>query len=332
MKQVFGLLIILLFSSSCTALFNSRNSSVEFKSNESARYIVQGDTIEAGANDAILVPVKNGREPLKVKVTSLDDEKDLTISSFKPAYYWANILSYGAGFIVDEIVKKQFTYPNKVYVDFTNPNNTYQAYFPIEPELLERTNIISISPLTLIGGVNPGIELSYQRLIKDKFAVQVLINKFIDKDNEFSRSPEGFRLQLEGKQYFRNQQKTRFYSSINLSYLRKNHEVIFDVEVDTDDNNSFDENFFTQQLEVEKRFISLTPRIGFEHYLSKRLVLDAFFGIGVRYRDITVPNLDPNLRIVDDSWLWFGSSNSLNRPSSGLTFNFDMNFKIGWVF
>lgn len=332
MKQLVGLLIILLISTSCTAILNSRNSGIQFKSNEAAEFIVHGDTIATEADQSFLIAVENSRQPITVAVSTETQEKNLKIKPYKPAYYWANFASYGIGFIVDEIAKKKFTYPKKIYVDFTDSINTYLPYFPMQQSLISDKNKLSISPIALVGQFHPGIEVSYQRLFGENLAIQLGINKFIEKDNDYSRNVGGFRLNLEGKNYFRNQEKNRFYSSLNIEYLRKDHEADFDVYVRGVPDDFTDDEFFIQRFSVEKRFISLTPRIGFEHYITPKLVLDAFFGIGVRYRETRVLNTDPTYDLSDGGWGWFDNSYLSNRPRSTMTFNFDMNFKIGWVF
>lgn len=332
MKQLVGLLLLLFLSSSCTAIFNSRNSNIKFKSNEAARFVVEGDTIQASANQAILVAVENSRQPLEVVVSGETKEKNLRIRSFKPIYYWGNFAVYGLGFIVDEIVQKKFIYPKKIYVDFTDSIATYLPYFPMEASLISAKNKLSISPVSLIGEIHPGIEVSYQRLFGDDIAAQISINKFISKDNEYARDARGFRLNLEGKKYFRNQEKNRFYSSFNIEYLRKDHQADFDVWVPDNNDDFYDDVFFIQRFSIEKRFITMTPRIGFEHYITDKLVLDAFFGIGVRYRETRVLDVDPALDLSQGGWGWFEIPYHSNRPRSSMSINFDMNFKIGWVF
>ena len=332
MKQLFGLLIILLVSSSCTAVFNSSYTDIKFKSSKAAEFVIYGDTLATDADQSILLAVENGRQPLEVVVSTDKQEKNLQIKSFKPVYYWANLASYGLGFIVDEIIQKKYTYPKKIYVDFTDSVETYLPYFPMQQSLIADKNKLSISPIALIGQFHPGIEVSYQRLFGENMAIQIGVNKFIEKNNDYSRNVGGFRLNLEGKNYLRNQEKNRFYSSLNIEYLRKDHEADFDVFIAGVLDDFTDDQFFTQRFSVEKRFISLTPRIGFEHYITPKLVFDAFFGIGARYRETRVLDVDPTFDISDAGWGWFDNSYLSNRPRSTMTFNFDMNFKIGWVF
>lgn len=332
MKRLVGLLFILLVSSSCTAIFNGRTSAIKFKSNETAQYVIQGDTTQAKAGQDIIVAAENGRQPLEVIVSSETQEKNLKIGSYKPAYYWTNFASFGLGFVMDEIAKKKYTYPKKIYIDFTDSTETYLPYFPMQPALVAKKNKLSISPFALVGYYHPGLEVSYQRLIGDNVAVQIGINKFIHKDNDYSRNPDGLRLSLEGKSYFRNQEKNRFYSSLNIEYLRKDHEADFDVYVPGVLEDFSDEQFFTQRFSVEKRFITLTPRIGLEHYITDKLVFDAFFGIGVRYRETRVLDVDPTFDLGDGGFGYFDTEYLSNRPRSSMSLNFDLNFKIGWVF
>lgn len=336
MKQIIGLVLLVTLISSCSTIVNQPYQDINLRSNESARLLIAGDTLTLTENQTLSVNVKRVRKPLKIVV--LDEVKNsrIDITSYRPAHYWANVATLGVGFIVDEIGNRHRVYPKKIFLDLNNSRALYTPYFPMPERLIKDRNRLSITPAVLMGRFNPGLEVSYQRLVGSKLAIQLSMTSLFNRDNEYSRNASGFRAGLEIKKYNRNQEKTRFYSSVNLEYFEKNHLADFTVW-DEDETVNRDDNFYNDidsesRLTVDKTYVSLTPRVGIEHYLTKKLVVDGFFGMGVRYRQSQVSGLDPDLSIKSDFFSQLFESTLSNRPRNTLTLNFDLNVRIGWVF
>ncbi|WP_141719753.1 hypothetical protein [Roseivirga misakiensis] len=327
------LLFVLLavICSSCATIINKPNQNIKLRANQETKLIVQNDTLNAPKGETINFSVLRKR-PFDLGVLKNGEIQTLSIETKTPTYYWANAWTYGIGFVVDEISKDKLIYPNRIYLDLSENQVSYLPYFPMSEERLKLKNQISITPTALVGFYHPGIEVGYQRLLGQNFALQANYRHMLSANNEFARNASGFRVELNPKFYFRNEEKSRIYSSLSLEFLRKDHDAEFSFSVPENfDDDDFSNDIIDEILPVEKRFFSITPRIGIEHYLSDRLVLDAFFGIGLRYRETRVLGVNPNYEFFSEDD-WFMVRYDSNRPSNRLGVNFDMNFRISWVF
>lgn len=336
MKHSIALLLLVILMSSCATIVNQSYQDINLRSNESAKLLIAGDTLTLNENQTLSVNVKRERKPLKIVVLDKLESSKINIISHRPAHYWANIASLGIGFVVDEIGNRHRVYPKKVFLDLSNSAAIYTPYFPMEDALIKDKNRLSITPTILAGHFNPGLEISYQRLVGSKSAIQFSMTSLFNRDSQYSRNASGFRAGVEIKKYTQNQEKTRFYSSVNLEYFEKNHLADFTVW-DEDETVNRDDNLYNDidsesRLTVDKTYISLTPRVGIEHYLSEKLVVDGFFGMGFRYRQSQVSGLDPDLSIRRDLFSNLFESTLSNGPRNALTLNFDLNLRIGWVF
>ncbi len=337
MNKTLGSILLIALCSSCASTFNQPFRDIELHTNESTQLVVRGDTLSAEKGQATLLNIENDKRPLQITVLNEDSSEEITVTPYRPAHYWANFASLGIGFILDEFSKKPKTvYPKKIFLDLQSSEASYHPYLPISAELIRQKNKLSLTPTILIGDYNPGLEISYQRLIGSTYAIQLSATSLFQKDNQYSRNVTGFRAGIELKNYFQNQESTRLYSSVNLEYFQKSHLADFEVWDDNaavnTDSNEYNDSYFESRLDVDKTYISLTPRVGIEHYLTRKLVIDGFFGLGVRYRQSQVNDLDPALSIRNDFYSRLFESTLSNIPRNTLTLNFDLNVRVGWVF
>ncbi|MBO3696916.1 hypothetical protein [Roseivirga sp. E12] len=320
--------------SSCATLLNRPHQVVSVRSTESVKLIYEGDTLRSLPKTELEFVVKKEKHPFNVVLFNDSSSRTFDIQARKSWTYALNLFTpYLGGLVVDEISGKKFTYPKRVYVDMDNTEISYLPYYPMPKERLNFKNRLSITPTAIIGIYHPGIEIGYQRLFGELFALQTNLRYLLAANTNYSRNASGFRIELNPKYYLRNQEKSRIYTSLSLQYLRKDHEAEYDFLIPANfDDDDFQNDQITQLLPVEKRFFSLTPRIGVEHYLSDRLVIDAFFGVGLRYRETRVIGANPNFLFSDGNWEWFDVAHDSNRASTRLSANLDFNFRIGWVF
>lgn len=332
-KQLLLYIALILSCSSCATLFNKPHQVVSFRSTKPVNYIYQGDTTRTAQTDFQLV-VKKEKLPLSIVLFNDSSSRALGIGSRKNWTYGLNLLTpYFGGFLVDEISGKKFSYPKKVFVDMDNSRVGYTPYYPMPKKRIALKNRISTTPTSISGIYHPGIEVGYQRLINERFALQTNLRYFLAANTNYSRNAEGFRIELNPKYYLRNQELSRIYTSLSLQYLKKDHEAEYTFLIPANlDDDDFENDLIRQLLPVEKRFISLTPRIGIEHYFSDRLVIDAFIGVGLRYRRTRVIGANPEFILSGEDADWFDVEFDSNQPSNRMSANLDLNFRIGWVF
>lgn len=329
MRYILALIIILTLSTSCATIINGPYSSVSIKSNKGVNYVFQGDTILNKVNEPVTFPIKNSKDPFTISVFTEEQSKTVAILPKTAKVYWLNLFSpYFSGFLVDEITGKKRNYPKKVFIDIDKPGFSYLPHYPIKEGLLNKRNKLGVNPFSLLFAHHPSIEVSYERLHGDILATQFTYGHLLSRDNDYSRNTEGFKLILEEKYFFKNEEKTRWYLGLAAEFLHKTHDADLSFKIEAQQNSFF---YFKERTRIEKTFISMTPRIGFQHYLVDRFVLELFAGAGLRYRETDYPDVPENYIETYEDWL-FDLKYESNRKDSRMSANFDFNFRISWVF
>lgn len=336
MKHTLLLLALVLLSSSCASIINGKRSNVNIKTSRGTNLVIEGDTLLRDSNQTVYLTVENDRSPLQVTAFDSIRSKPYFIQSKTSATYWLNVFSmpfFFTGFLADEVIGMKRRYPRNVYIDVDGINNSYQPYFPMDTALLARKNKITFAPLSIVHEYHPAFEFGYERLHKNSFATQVTLGVFRSWDNNYARNSKGVKVSVEEKYFFRSQTRTRFYSSFVVEHHNKTHEADLNfVTVDSQGNPQWRDGQFRQRTTVEKRFYGFTPRFGFQSYLSERLIVEGFFGIGLRHRQVRHRNVLPSARYDSRFGEWFDIEEDSNRPGKEMGANFDLNFRIGWVF
>lgn len=336
MKQGLLFLAIAFLSSSCAAIISGKHSNVNVRTDKTTNLVVEGDTILRDSNETVYLKVENDRAPLKVTAFDSTDSKPYYIRSKTSPAYWLNGFSapfFFSGFLLDEIIGLKKKYPRNVYIYTEGGSYGYLPYFPMDSTLLERKNKITFAPISIVHEYHPAFEFGYERLHKNNFATQVTLGVFRSWDNNFARNSKGIKASIEEKYFFRNQTRTRFYASFVFEHHRKTHEADLDfVTVDNQGIPQWENGQFRQRTEVEKRLYGFTPRIGFQTYVTDRLMVEGFFGMGLRHRNVRHLNVDPSARYDTGFWEWLDIDYESNRPGRNVTSNWDLNFRIGWVF
>lgn len=337
MKRGFFILVLALACSSCASILTGKRSQVKIHTDKSVPIVVDRDTINWVGGGPITWRVENKKMPLPIIVLdSTQRQPFLAIKAHKPFTYWLNAVPffYFGGFLVDEVTGLKWRYPRNIYITSDSTGLSYLPYVPMEPEMLERKNKVTFAPLSVINAYHPAWELGYERLQGDRGAIQFTFGIFRSWENNYARNSRGFKTSVEKKFYLRNQRTTRFYLSGVLEYIHKNHDANLQFEVvDAQGNLVQPVQVFNQLMTIEKRFVSLKPRFGVETYITPRFVVEGFFGLGIRSRVVRHQNNNPFIRFREDLDLFFVDTEYLsNRPTINFGLDFDLNFRLAWVF
>jgi len=331
-------LILALVYSSCASVLNREYTYIDIKTSEPSSVVIGTDTLKTKLWQIATFIFENKKEPIKVTVFNENKSKSVLISSKKNAIYWANLVTpYFLGFVVDEVTKKKFVYPKKVYIDLDNSNENVLTYFPFDYLKLNRKNMIGISMLSSLNQINPMLKVHYERMHGRSFATRLSYGHLLSYDNDYARNSRGFNISLEEKYFFINDEKSRFYFSVALDFLSKTHEADMSFSTDPDPEIG---STFEQRIDIQKTFSSLTPRIGVQNYLgkNKRFVAEFVAGVGIRYRETKFLDTDPLLF----NWYEFTSPHQssgrrplqfrTNKERSEYAPNLNINFSLSWVF
>lgn len=149
-------------------------------------------------------------------------------------------------------------------------------------------NLIRLTPLKLIDGVTPGMELSYERITGNTFSTQVMVSWLLPKriwDSKDGIDPaiRGFRAAIEEKYYLGHEAPEGYYVAFELDYLKKRYvtQWICDKPNDTADNYPD----YSDTFRISRQTISGNFKIGYQVELGS-FYLDFYIGLGLRYRNV----------------------------------------------
>ena len=119
---------IILFCSSCAAIFNSKRTTTNIHTYpDHAQIILNGK--DSFCCNVELVSVFRSGHPLEITVKKDSLLKTVSVSPLlSSTYVYPNLLTgwiYGGGYLIDLASKKRFTYPSDIYIDLTKKGDKY---------------------------------------------------------------------------------------------------------------------------------------------------------------------------------------------------------------
>ena len=105
--------------SSCATYLNLPYKDINFYTIEPGKIIFNADTLQTSNNKAIL-RVERKKETLEIIAKTDSITKSFEIQPFNSLMYWANLCNYGLGMIVDKDNPKRYSYPQSIYVNFSD--------------------------------------------------------------------------------------------------------------------------------------------------------------------------------------------------------------------
>ncbi len=207
----------------------------------------------------------------------------------------------------------------------------------------EKKNAIIFSPFNLIDPINPSFQIGYQRLLSDKFELQMEYGYIINKalfhyiinphESKDDYSNKGFKLRTELKRFFKNDGYFRYYLSGELFYLENVSKVQNQFIVsDPHYNYSFElpndeeEYGYTDYFTNAKTKYGINAKFGIKR-ISNAFFYETYVGIGIAYRN----NIHSDRENINDKPYDTTFLND-NVPKEMYIFNLPLNFKIGYMF
>ena len=183
-------------------------------------------------------------------------------------------------------------------------------------------NQIKISPFRIVDPVNPGVEISYERLHSKRFSTQLSVAYMTDVFGKFPYTNlRGYRVSLEEKYFIHLSTKARNYLSADIVYNNSNFKDVTTFR-DTINNLNISETF-----SVNRMTASLNLKFG-KQILRNRFIIDWCVGVGLKYRDVVHSNRTHPMNAPKDPNLFY----SAETEGKNLTFNFPINLKLGYMF
>lgn len=142
-------------------MFNSKKTSLTILTNTPTNLVIGKDTIKSITTSKSF-SVDRDKKPLLIAVYNDSVTKSVSIKSKNSFAYWLNAYPnwhLWTGFYIDTKTKKRYTYPKTVYIDLATKDSLYLTYKPLDKSYNKYSNIFKITPLKIVGMINPSIEL-----------------------------------------------------------------------------------------------------------------------------------------------------------------------------
>lgn len=324
--------IIILTCSSCATLLNKKNTQLEIITNSPATVVLGKDTLK-NINNITYLDVLRQEKPLSIAVFNDSIVKKVTIDSKNSFAYWANLGFYsGLGMLVDRNNPKRYTYPKTVYLDMENGDNSYTT---LSNKGIKNKLILKITPLKLIGANNPGLELSAEKGMGNRFTSQIMASyllpvRFTDIGNDFQPNIKGYRLAIEERMYLKKFAPVGSYLGFEFNYMKNKFQDIVEYSSYSGYFFPMSHKTYSDSLGITKQTYSFTLKFGHQFFVKKGISLDLFTGFGLRYKDVRHFNLShPKEEIFmsnDPDILYIG-----NKRGKYWTINVPLSLRIGWV-
>lgn len=323
---------------SCATMFNSKKTSLTIITSEPSNLIINSDTLK---NLSLSNSFTFDRDKKPINVTAFNDSlsKTISIKSKNSFAYWLNLYPnwhLWTGFYIDTKTKKRYTYPKTVYIDFATRDSSYLTYKPLDNSYDKYSNIFKITPLKLVGLINPSIELSYERRTGRSFSTQLMASYLLpisvmDIGNDFKPDIKGFRVSIEEKFYFKKSAPLGPYASFEFNYLNNQYKDIWNFGVkNIYSDTTYNFTNYPDTFGIKKQTFSFNLKLGYQ-LIVKRLTFDFYAGIGLRYKDVRhFDRINPNdeMEMPRHPNIYYIT----NREGKYWTVSIPLNVRIGWTF
>jgi len=173
----------------------------------------------------------------------------------------------------------------------------YASDYIFSQDLSEHKSQIKLTPIKIINLLNPGFELSYERVHNGNFSTQVSVAYLVDclratPYEDYS----GYRIMLEEKRFHFKRKSHRHYFSLEIGYYTANminsaHFVPQGIEWGDD---LYYESLYEDIFSLKRTGTIINAKYGIQ-VIIKHFTIDFSAGLGVIIHNITHSNrLNPN--------------------------------------
>lgn len=315
-------------------MFNSKKTSLTIITSKPSNLVFDKDTIKNLSTSNSLT-VDRDNKPIIVTAITDSLTKTVSIKSKNSFAYWLNIYPnwhLWTGFYIDTKTKKRYTYPKTVYIDLATNDSSYLTYKPFD----NYRNIFKITPLKLVGIVNPSIELSYERRTVRSFSTQLMASYLLpisvmDIGNDFKPEIKGFRVSIEEKYYIKKSAPLGPYVSFEFNYLNNKYKDIWNFGVkNIYSDTTYNFTNYPDTFGIKKQTYSFNLKIGYQ-LIVKRLSFDFYAGLGLRYKDVRHfdrINSNDEMEMPRHPNIYYYT----NLDGKYWSISIPLNARIGWIF
>lgn len=177
-------------------------------------------------------------------------------------------------------------------------------------------------------GLDPGVDLSYERRLSSQFSIQITGRYVVDILRPMDNL-HGFGVYVEPRYYLTTTARSHTFMSLNFGYLNsqyKTEENFMNPHADSINKLDYD---FVDTVLVKRQTAELTLNYGVQKYY-KRFVFEFSAGLGIRYREIALSDklYADQYMFKNRHWIFGGP----NEEGYFFTPLIPLRFKVGYRF
>lgn len=326
------LILLSMMITSCATIFNRKTKKISVVTEVPTRLVINKDTIKRLSSEREIMVLRS-RDPIKFTVFNDSISKTVEVNSNHSIAFWSNLaFCYGAGMLIDVFSPKRFTYPRIIYISSDTSDHSYLNYDPRN----KRLNVVKVTPLKLVGILNPSVEFGYERKHQRGFSSEIvtsllLPNSVLNPGIGSYRRIAGIAVSLEEKYYVEPWKPVRPYFAFEVNYLNKRYKDIWNFGVADIYDTTYQFTNYTDTFGIRKNTVSFNLKIGSQFQVFKEMTVEIYGGLGLKYRSVS--HFD---RINPDDEMEFPRHPSFvyasNRPGRYWTVSVPLNIRVGWSF
>lgn len=215
---------------------------------------------------------------------------------------------------------------------FAQTNNDPSVACDTSFRLKGYLNHLQFSPVKLLGWLNPGIELGYERMDKSRWSSQLTATYLLPHTLLEKRRPapypdkSGFKIAAEEKFYVRKMARKGFYIAGEVAYMYSHNTAAMSFEA-TALGRPYRDTF-----EITKHNLYFSLKCGY-YFTIKRMIVTFSGGLGAQYRNARHSgriNPQDQFREVPDMLLVL--PNYYNRAGRSWEVYFPLTVRVGYLF
>lgn len=183
-------------------------------------------------------------------------------------------------------------------------------------------NQLKLSGLRAVNILNPGIEISYERLADNNFSTRLLVGIATNIIGKPFKRLRGYSIGLEKKYFFRKCSKSWKYISLALIHSDMKYRE------ETFGNDPITNLIVVDTFTISRKTTSLAFNYGIQFY-KKRFVFDLNLGAGLKYR--TIEHYDRTFEYKGPREP-FDLHRAANVERKGIAFHLPINIQLGYRF
>ncbi len=179
--------------------------------------------------------------------------------------------------------------------------NSISLHLFSQEDKVKRPNAVFFAPLNFLDPINPSFQFGYERILNQKWVVQLeggyiinkgLLTQWIDRENDipdFEYSNKGFKARTELKRIVYKRSMIRLYVSGELYYLKNKSKVqnqfsVADTTFNYPNTRPVGTDAYTDYFVNDKEKYGFNIKFGLKLWLGKHFLVEPHGGIGVAYR------------------------------------------------